>query len=77
VDGVDVCASGLQPTTTYTLFLRVGDAAAWPLATVITDASGIATLVESIAPTVLPDRSRFILVHGTRPDDPVVAAERQ
>jgi YVTN family beta-propeller protein len=75
LDGVDVSASGLQPTTTYTLFANIGEGARWPLATVITDAGGTATLVESIAPTVLPDRSRFILVRGTRPDDPVVAAD--
>jgi YVTN family beta-propeller protein len=86
VDGVDVTATGLTPTTTYTLFMRTvgeGSGAAWPLATVISDANGAATLVEAIAPTVLAPvgadgtsspSSQLILVRGTRPGDPTVAA---
>jgi YVTN family beta-propeller protein len=88
VDGVDVNAHGLAPSTTYTLFLRAGGQAAvgavWPLATVTTDATGGATLVESVAPTTLPQGDgaaspaypQLVLVRGTRPDDPIVAAGR-
>jgi YVTN family beta-propeller protein len=88
IDGVDVNVNGLMPSTTYTLFLRAsGDAASrddWPLATVITDATGTATLVESFAPTTLPNdvggaspaRPRLVLVRGTHPDDPTAVTER-
>jgi YVTN family beta-propeller protein len=88
IDGVDVNATGLMPSTTYTLFLRAGaehtPPVAWPLATVITDPTGTATLVESFAPTTLPTdvagtspaRPRLVLVRGTRPDDTAVVTER-
>jgi YVTN family beta-propeller protein len=89
VDGVDVYARGLMPTTTYTLFARMdgrSGGSAWPLATVITDATGTATLVESVLPTVLPrgdsvpsaaQPAQLILVRGTKPEDPIVLDERR
>lgn len=90
VDGIDVTASGLAPSAKYTLFLRIGGSGEmrmdWPLATVMSDTSGSAALVEAIAPTVLPDastggttsgaRPRLILVRGTRAVDPIALAER-
>ncbi|MBD0319341.1 MAG: YncE family protein [Gemmatimonadetes bacterium] len=89
VEGVDVMATALAPSTTYTLFLRgqgpAADALAWPLATVATDATGGATLVESVAPTRLPDdlagpysptRPYLVLVRGTKPGDPIAVAQR-
>jgi YVTN family beta-propeller protein len=88
VDGVDVSVSGLAPSTTYTLFLRderdQRSRMDWPLATVATDSSGAATLVEAVAPTTLPDgrvagdagRARLVLVRGARAGDPVALVER-
>ncbi len=75
VDGIDVAAKGLRPSTEYTLFLAAagGDAAAgagrWPLATLRTDSTGKAN-VEAVAPTTIPRDAtvashRLILVEGT------------
>lgn len=89
LDGVDVMATGLAPSTTYTLFLRGAGPGTgvpdWPVATVATDTTGGATLVEAVAPTRLPDdlagpynpaRPYLVLVRGTAPGDPVALAQR-
>jgi YVTN family beta-propeller protein len=89
VDGVDVNASALAPSTTYTLFLRgqgtTEPVMSWPLATVVTDPTGAATLVEAVAPTPLPadlagpytrTRPYLVLVRGTAADGPIAVAQR-
>ena len=82
VDGVDVAANGLQPSTEYTLYLRTGaqPADAWPLATLRTDSTGKAN-VEAIAPTTLPRAAKgsagdLILVTGQSPGGTVALQGR-
>lgn len=82
VDGVDVSATGLRPSSEYTLVLVTegADAERFPLATVRSDTTGKAN-VEAVAPTTIPRAGagttrRLVLVAGKSVRDAVVLEGR-
>jgi YVTN family beta-propeller protein len=87
IDGVDVSVTGLEPGATYTLYItgraNDGSRSDWPLATIVTDGSGNAPLVEAVSAARLPIAGgalgagyRLVLVKGSDPGGPIVLGSR-
>jgi len=75
VDGVDVSATDLRPSSEYTLFLT-SDSGTWPLATVRADSTGKVN-AEAVAPIAIrdaPGAQRLVLVLGHSMDSGAVLA---